>query len=333
MSASRMLLGLGSLILALSCSTMQAADKIKALIVDGQNNHDWKATTPVLKRILEECGRFTVDVSTTPAGAPQPPRLPKDANAKQKAAHQTAMERWKADKAAAEKAHAAAWKDWRPKFSDYRVIVTNYNGERWPDEVRADFVQYIQGGGGLVSFHAADNAFSDWPEYNLMIGVGGWGGRNEKSGPMVRWRDGKFVRDETPGPGGTHGPGREYVVEIRDTEHPITRGLPTRWMHAKDELYSKLRGPAQNFTVLATAYADRAFGGCGEHEPLLMTISYGKGRIFHDALGHNPASMVDVGFIVTLQRGTEWAATGAVTLPPPKPEEMSAEKVITRPQP
>jgi len=68
-------------------------------------------------------------------------------------------------------------------------------------------------------------------------------------------------------------------------------GLPQKWMHAKDELYSKLRGPAKNMTVLR----------------------YGKGRVFHTVLGHAPAQMRCVGFIVTLQRGTEWAATGRVT--------------------
>jgi type 1 glutamine amidotransferase len=136
------------------------------------------------------------------------------------------------------------------------------------------------------------------------------------------------VRDETPGPGGTHGPAHEFLVEIRDSEHPITKGLPKCWMHAKDELYSKLRGPAKNLTVLATAFAGPEFRGTSEHEPMLMTIAYGKGRVFHDALGHDPGSMVDIGFQATLARGTEWAATGKVTLPAPKPEDMPADKVV-----
>jgi type 1 glutamine amidotransferase len=63
---------------------------------------------------------------------------------------------------------------------------------------------------------------------------------------------------------------------------------------------------------------------------MLMTINYGQGRVFHNALGHMPKSMEDVGFIVTMQRGTEWAATGRVTLPLPKPEDMSAEKIVKR---
>jgi type 1 glutamine amidotransferase len=330
MKKQRTILVLGALLLAAASPSIQAEGKLKALIVDGQNNHDWKATTPVLRWILEDSGRFTVDLSTTPPAAPNAPRLAKDATAQQQAAHEAAMVKWKAEKAEVEKTNTEAWKQWRPKFGNYDVMVMNYTGDRWPDEVRAGLTQYIQKGGGLVIFHAANNAFPDWPEFNEMIGVGGWGGRNEKSGPMIRWRDGKIVRDETPGAGGTHGPAHEFVVEIRDSEHPITKGLPTRWMHASDELYSKLRGPAKNLTVLATAYADPAKKGTGEHEPLLMTLTYGKGRIFHDALGHGPKSMVDVGFIVTLQRGTEWAATGKVTLPPPKSEDMSADKIMAR---
>lgn len=320
--------------LAMLCAVAHAADKLKVLIVDGQNNHDWKGATPVLKWILEDCGRFTVAVSTTPPSAPRAPQLPKGAvNEQQKAKHVAALAKWKEEKAALDKANVAAWEQWHPKFSDYAVIVLNYTGDKWPDAVKADFLKYVSAGGGVVFYHAADNAFPEWPEFNEMMGVGGWGGRNEKSGPMLYWQDGKIVRDDTPGAGGTHGPQHEYLVELRVTDHPITKGLPAKWLHSKDELYSKLRGPAKNLTVLATSYADPAQKGTGHHEPILMVISYEKGRIFHTALGHNGSSMVDVGFQSTLQRGTEWAATGAVTLPAPAADQMPADKVGTHEQP
>ncbi|HOK67093.1 MAG TPA: hypothetical protein PLV55_09790, partial [Anaerohalosphaeraceae bacterium] len=77
---------------------------------------------------------------------------------------------------------------------------------------------------------------------------------------------------------------------------------------------SKLRGPAINLHVLATGRQDPAQRGTGRDELCLFTISYGKGRIFHTTLGHDTASMQCVGFIVTLQRGAEWAAAGTVTL-------------------
>ncbi len=261
--------------LVLACAAL-AAEPMKALIVDGQNNHDWKGTTPVLKKILEQTGLFAVDVATTPSAG-------KDMSG------------------------------FKPDFAAYKVVVMNYTGDAWPKETQAALEKYVSSGGGLVIYHAADNAFPEWKEFNLMIGLGGWGGRNEKSGPYVRWRDGKIVRDSRPGPGGSHGAQHEFQVVTRDATHPIMAGLPEKWMHSSDELYDRLRGPAENMTLLATAWSDPKTGGTGEHEPALFTIAYGKGRVFHTTLGHAGGQLASVGCLVTIQRGTEWAATGKVT--------------------
>ena len=126
-----------------------------------------------------------------------------------------------------------------------------------------------------------------------------------------------MVIDTTAGRGGSHGKRQDFEIRIRNSEHPITKGLPLRWMHGSDECYSELRGPAKNMDILATAMSPKNAGGSGRHEPMLMTISYGKGRIFHTVLGHpdehGGPSMQCVGFIVTFQRGAEWAASGKVT--------------------
>ena len=249
---------------------------LKALIVDGQNNHNWKGTTPVLKQLLEETGLFTVDVATTPG---QGQRMD----------------------------------GFAPEFARYDVVVSNYTGDEWPAATKAAFEKYMDGGGGLVVYHAANNAFPNWAAWNEMIGLGGWGGRNEKSGPMVRWRNGQMVLDHSPGRGGSHGPQHAFQLVTRNNEHPITQGLPEKWMHASDELYSTLRGPAKYMTLLATAYAAPDKGGTSEHEPMLFTVNRNGGRVFHTALGHDTAQLKSVGFIVTFQRGTEWAATGMVT--------------------
>ena len=329
MNTRNKLITLGALVVSLFGTSLPAADKLKVLLIDGQNNHDWKSCRPVLKWALEDCGRFSVDATATPPPAPSKPKAAKQATLEQQAKYDADLAKWQAQQAE----RAEAWKQWRPKFRDFDVLVSNYNGDDWPEEVRKDFVDYVRNGGGLVVVHAADNSFPGWPEYNEMIAVGGWGGRNEKSGPMVRWRDGQVVFDTSPGAGGTHGAGHEFLVETRAPEHPIMKGLPAGWRHASDELYAKMRGPAKNLTVLATAKAEPGKGGTTENEPILMAIAFGKGRVFHTVLGHDVRSMSGLGFQVTLQRGTEWAATGQVTLPAPGPDALPAGKAAMHPMP
>jgi type 1 glutamine amidotransferase len=134
---------------------------------------------------------------------------------------------------------------------------------------------------------------------------------------MWYYRNGKLVSDRTPGSAGSHGARLPFQVSVREPEHPIMRGLPKLWMHTGDELYASLRGPGENMTVLATAHSDPGNQGSGHDEAMLMVLSYGKGRIFHTTLGHDIAALSCVGFITTFQRGTEWAATGGVTLKVP----------------
>lgn len=267
--------------------------QMKALIVDGQNNHGvWPKTTKMMKSYLEDSGYFMVDVATTaPKGTDE---------------------------------------NFKPDFKKYRVVVSNYNGADWPKETQEAFVEYVKGGGGVVIVHAANNSFGNWKEYNEIIGLGGWGGRNEKSGPYVYLEaDGKLVRNTDKGPGGHHGAQHPFTVIVRDSEHPITKGMPGEWLHANDELYDFLRGPAENMHVLATAYADKSKGGSGRHEPMMFTVTYGKGRIFHTPMGHADYSQECVGFIVALQRGAQWAATGAVTQKIPA-DFPTADKVSQR---
>src|SRR5687767_14442287 len=263
-------------------AVVQAEPTLNALIVDGQNNHgNWPQTTKMMKKYLEDTKLFTVAVATT--------------------------------------AKQGTDETFKPDFAKYNVVISNYNGAPWPKETRDKFVEYVRGGGGFVVIHAANNAFGDWKEYNEIIGLGGWGGRNEKSGPYVYLdANGKEVRDEAQGGGGHHGPQHPFQLIIRDPDHPVTKGMPRAWMHVNDELYDLLRGPGENMHILATAYADKAKGGSGRHEPMIFTVEYGKGRVFHTPMGHGNDSQECVGFITTFTRGCQWAATGKVTLPIPE---------------
>jgi hypothetical protein len=291
-----------ALLLALSPG-LNAAEKLKALIVDGQNNHKvWPKSTVMMKQYLEATGLFEVDVART-------------------------KYIWSAEREAAFLPLAGAGESepvknpqtdsrFKPDFAKYAVVISNFGWKAadWPEETRLAFEKFVAGGGGFVSVHAADNSWPTWPEFNQMIGLGGWGDRDEKSGPFVYCdKDGKVVRDTSPGKAGKHAPANEFVVTIRDREHPITKGLPDFWMHSQDECYSRLRGPAENLTILATACDSPELQAAGRHEPMLMVLSYQKGRVFHTTLGHDTEAFEGVGFITTFLRGTEWAATGKVT--------------------
>jgi uncharacterized protein len=257
------------------------AAPIRVAILDGESAgtfHNWRSTTPVLQKELEETRRFQVSVLTAPV----------------------------------EKGDFGTF---NPGWSQYGVVVLNYDApdERWPDALKASFERYVRDGGGLVVVHAADNAFPNWQAFNLMIGVGGWRNRNEQSGPLWYYKDGVLVRDPAPGPAGSHGDRLPFRMAVRQGDHPIVRGLPPVWMHHNDELYARLRGPGQNMTVLATAYSDPENRGTGRDEPQLIVLSYGKGRVFHTVMGHDVVALSSLDFVTTFQRGVEWAATGQVT--------------------
>jgi hypothetical protein len=271
---------------AASGCTTPAPKPVKTLVVTGQNNHNWPVSSVAIERILENSGLFTVETATSP----------------EKGGDMTTF---------------------RPRFSDYDLVVLDYNGDAWSNQTNAEFLEYVQGGGGLVIYHAADNAFVGWPEYNRMIALGGWEGRSEKDGPWLYVADGKIVTDNSPGPGGSHGPQHEYVLDAFDAAHPIMQGLPARWRHAIDELYDRMRGPANVGSLLYTAYSSKEMRGSSRREPLIFTVDHAPARIFHTMIGHagptlenNPA-MQCTGFQVTFLRGCEWAATGKVTQPVP----------------
>jgi uncharacterized protein len=275
----------------------QPRPKLSVLIVDGVNNHDWQRATRILTSILLESGRFTVDVATSPSA---------DAPA----------ERWRA---------------WKPDFARYDAVLMNFNGGHtakgihWPRDLEKSLEDYVSKGGGLVSYHAANNSFPDWPAYNQMIGLG-W--RDKSFGPsLIVDEDGKVVEvPQGQGRNPGHGPEHDFVVTVRDIHHPITTGMPRRWLHPHEQLTHGQHGPAKDMTVLTYAYSKDT----KQNEVMDWVIPYGRGRVYTTMLGHlwkngPDTAMRCVGFQTMLIRGVEWAASGEATYPVPEDFPMVSE--------
>ncbi len=239
--------------------------RIRTLIITGQDVHDWRSVTPLLRKALEDTKRFEVRVTEEFRGA-GPETL-----------------------------------------ANYDLVVLNYRDSRpehrWGERADNALLDFVRSGKGLVMFHFSVAAFNGWEEYEKLSGG--------------NWRPGQ----------GHHSPSHDFTVEIKDSDHPITRGLKKSLPQVKDELYANLKWqPEGTYHVLATAYDDHSLyqgkakqptPGPGLNHPSLWTLNYGKGRVFANMLGHDAPAVSTPTFVVTFTRGAEWAATGAVTLPIP----------------
>ena len=318
-----------TLLLIIFCLGLQAEKKLNLLIIDGHNNHDWCATTDFLKASLESCGRFNVEIATAPnhkcPKAPRRTRNPEFSKDLEKA-KSAFVELTKASK----KNFEEEFNNWRPNIKGADVILMNYNGRDWPEEVRKDYVNFVRNGGGTVLVHAANNAFRNWDDFNEMIGLG-WRPGTYGKAIKVDPKTGKSIEvenDKLPGKGNSgHGSKHPFQITVRAKEHPIMKGLPPVWMHGSDELYHNMRGLAKNMTVLSSAYADPKQRGSGMHEPMTWEVKFGKGRVIVTSMGHlwggdmqrgKFESLQCVGFQTIINRSCEYAATGKVTLPVPE---------------
>ena len=260
---------------------------IPVLIVDGFSNHDWKQTTNVTKWILEQSGRFKIDITTIPADS---------------------LER----------------ATWLPKFDKYAVIIQNTNNIhdprlRWPSLAELALETYVRKGGGLYILHSANNAFPHWKEYDKMIGLG-W--RPNTVGYALEIGPEKNIIRVPPshGMGTGHGDRFNAVINIL-SRHPINKNYPEQWQTTNSEVYYFPRGPAENLTVLSYAYDSTS-----THKmwPVEWVVSYGKGRVYNSSMGHlwkgetYPSAYRCVGYQTTVVRAAEWLATGKVTYPVPE---------------
>ncbi len=285
----------GALVLGASRQAPAAEAKLKVLVIDGRNNHEWEKTTPELKKMLEATGRFTVDVKTAPPAVEGKP------------------DRWPIRLTAAD-------------IKPYDCVLSNYNGTDWAPETKTALEEYVRGGKGFALVHSANNCHRSWKEYDKMLGYN-WGA-GSAHGPKFEYDvnitqvkhpitvglgDFWHNRDELyhglkPNPGATN-------MRILATSFS-----PPRMLRLK-----RTRKDGSEYII------DHCFGS-GNHEPMALITDYGRGRCFHMILGHYAESMTDNGFRTLMTRGVQWAATGRVTLPVIGPLP-SAKRLPLHPRP
>jgi uncharacterized protein len=146
---------------------------------------------------------------------------------------------------------------------------------------KENLLNFVKGGKGFAVSHLASASFKEWDEFKKLCGR-----------CWVMGRSG-------------HGPRGVFKVKIAAKDHPITKDLED--FEADDELYAKLEGDAP-INVLAEADSDWS----KRTEPLVFTLNYGQGRVFHEAFGHDGKALKNPSVQKIIQRGCEWAATGKV---------------------
>jgi type 1 glutamine amidotransferase len=185
-------------------------------------------------------------------------------------------------------------------LAKYDVLLLNYRDTAkgakdnpasvWTADNKKAFTDAVKGGKGLVVYHHASSAFvgeSEFAKEFEKVIAGGW--RKQ----------------------GNHGKMHEFTVSPRNKDHAVTKGV-AEFKHGRDELYQNSLIPPGS-EVLMTAYSDKEKDpkNTGKHEPVVWVAEYGKGRVYHNSMGHDVDAMKSsAGFAVLLVRGVEWAATG-----------------------
>jgi type 1 glutamine amidotransferase len=270
-----------------------ASAQTKVLIVDGFSNHDWKQTSHLTKRILEESGLFKVDISTMEDSTWLP-----------------------------------AFKQYAVVIQNTNNVFNT--AIRWPRRVELALEDYVRKGGSLYVLHSGNNAFPHWKEYDKMIGLG-W--RPKTTGFALEIDSNRKVIRIPPGEGeGTsHGSRFNAIIQILN-RHPINKGYPASWKTASTEVYNYPRGPAENLTVLSFAYDSSVTHKMWPVE-WVVKYGKGRvynSSMGHLWKGETyPLSYRCIGYQTTVIRVTEWLATGKVTYPVPA-NFPSAEKMSLR---
>lgn len=262
-------------------------EKLSVLLVTGvvTMEHRWRQTNQQLLQLLESTGRFHVRVTEDFRGCTD------------------------------------------ETLANYDVVFLNYDGkeaitapyQRWGETAENALLHFVSRGGGVVFYHSSICLDSALPEEFMRL-------------------CGTYI----PAAKGRRYPSDQFVMTLSDEAHPITQGLPKETFLINDDfLAGAVTSPGAEVQVLATVFDDletyrrspnfppahqpveipdgdlSKMPGVNQNQPVCWINHYGQGRVFVFTLGHAMETLGRVPYMTMLVRGTEWAATGQVTLNPP----------------
>jgi putative membrane-bound dehydrogenase-like protein len=152
----------------------------------------------------------------------------------------------------------------------HAVMLYNNHLTVAPEQIRA-LLDFVSDGGGLVVLHCASASFQNSEAFIRLVG-------------------GAFK---------SHGTGTFSAVRVAP-DHPAIAGVPA--FESWDETYVHTKHNPVNRTVLEVRREN------GHDEPWTWVRTYGKGRVFYTASGHDQRAWDQPGFQQLVERGTRWAA-------------------------
>jgi len=271
---------------------------IRALILTGQNNHDWRATTPLLRMLLLNTGRFDVRVNEEPTGMTSATLAPYDVvilnynGPRLSRVAEKALENFVRSGKGMVGVHGANW-----AFSGLVVLGEN---SRPTDILESSWPEFKQMIGGVWS--DGPPASGHAPRHKFQVKI------VDRNNPITAGLDSEFEADDEL----YHNIHMARNVHILATAYDDPSNTP-------EPAAGKDSGPTSQSTAPSPALAPAPgkmpqldMSPTGKDEPMLWTVHYGKGRTFYTALGHDVKAMEMPGFSTTFVRGVEWAATGSV---------------------
>jgi len=267
---------------------------IRALILTGQNNHDWRATTPLLRMLLLKTGRFDVRVNEEPAGMTSATLAPYDVvilnynGPRLGSVTEKALENFVRSGKGLVGVHGANW-----ALSGLVVLAEN---SRPTDILEPPWTEFKAMIGGVWSDKPPASGHA--PRHKFQVKI------VDAKDPITAGLDSQFEADDEL----YHNIHMARDVHILATAYDDPSNTPEA--AAGNVSGPTSQGPAPSPAPGKMPRLD--MNPTGKDEPMLWTVHYGKGRTFYTALGHDVKAMEMPGFATTYARGVEWAATGTV---------------------